>query len=104
MTDIITIKGKDYPVRISHKAIKAWRIKTNRKIETLGQEPGDMELLLLEGLRVGAKLEKQTCTIDIEDIDDWLDEDMVGNMEKITEALSRSFPDMGGKPSGEKNP
>lgn len=93
MTDTIQINDKEYPVRISHKAIKQFRIVKKRGIETLGQEPGDLEFLLLEGLRIGAKAENQKLDITLDAIDDWLDEDMVGNMEKISEVINRAFPD-----------
>jgi hypothetical protein len=92
MTDTITISGKEYPVRISHIAIKKWRQQTERGIETLGQKPGDLELLLLEGLKVGAKVEKKVCAVTLDAIDEWLDEDMTGNLGKISEIISRAFP------------
>lgn len=95
MIDQIKIKDVSYPVRISHRAIKAWRMLLNRDIDTLGQEPGDLERLLFEGIRVGARVEKQPIKLTIDDIDDWLDEDMQGNMEIVTELIKRQFPNTG---------
>ncbi len=93
MIEYINILSNDYPVRISHRAIKKWRQDTKRDISSLGSEPGDFEALLLEGLRVGAKLEKKLCKLTIDDIDEWLDEDMVGNMEILTNMISVHFQD-----------
>jgi len=95
MIDTIKIKEVVYPVRISHRAIKSWRILKNRDIDTLGSEPGDLEQLLFEGIRWGARVEKKTIKLTIDDIDEWLDEDMVGHMEIISRLIENQFPNTG---------
>ena len=96
------IQGKDYNVRFSYKALKNFTQKTGLKLQDLGNISFEhIDILLWCGLKSGAEFNKEKFSTTLEEVTEWLDEDL-SLMTKVMDAFSEDMAKMGeAQPPGE---
>ena len=81
MYELITINEKEYPIRYGMNALRIFCKDTDKTLNDLGSIGVDMTLddsvhLIKAGLQDGHRKAGKDFSINIEDISDWLDDDM----------------------------
>lgn len=95
MTKDVEIGGKLRPVKFGFAALMEFteaKGYTMADLDNLGESMNLKDALFLVwcGLKHGARVQKQEFDFTIDDIADWLDEDM-GAMEKVLSVFGQSF-------------
>lgn len=91
---MIEINGKSYPVRFSYSAIRSFLMKTGLALSDLSNVDKlilHLPILIYAGMDSGAKKAKEKLTMTLEQIEDWIDDDM-SNIEKALAAFTDSQP------------
>ncbi len=91
MVEKIRFKGKEYPLRVSYKALRKTRYEIGRDFKSSEKafDYEGAECLLYHALSVGAKEADTELDIDRKEMVDVLDED--GNFNAFLEAYSAFF-------------
>lgn len=96
---MITINEKSYHFRFSYKAIKSFLAKSGGSLSDLSDEKFmllNLPSLLYHGIASGQKFAGAEMDLNIDQIEDWIDEDM-SNVQKAFEAINNENP----QPEGE---
>lgn len=104
MFELIKYKGKEYPVRLSYKAIKGLKKDLGEvNVDALSKMDGDiLETLLWHGLISGHAYQEKMLTLKREEMEDILDESMMDFVRMIPKffpntLLGNGLPDLGGE-------
>lgn len=91
---MIEINGKKYAFRFQWKAIKGFLLQTGLALSDLSNTD-KLTLyapeLLYNGILSGERAEGREVTLTIDDIENWMDEDL-GNLQKALEAFQSDQP------------
>lgn len=99
MQEHIDIAGKTYPVKYGFNALRIFTNLSGIKLQDMGQLSTDINLehailLMYAGLKDGARAEKATFTLSVDEVADLLDQDQEA-LNKCMEVFARAFADAG---------
>ena len=95
MYEIVIINGKDYPVRFGMNSLRNFTKATGRSLQDLdklgeGISLDDACQLILAGLKDGARVSGNECSLSVDEVADLLDEDFSA-LNKVLEIFSNQF-------------
>ena len=99
MQEHIEIAGKKYPVKYGFNALRIFTNLYGIKLQDMGQLSTEINLeqaifLMYAGLKDGARAEKTSFKLSVDDVADLLDEDQEA-LNKCMEVFARAFADAG---------
>ena len=96
---MITINDRSYHFRFSYKAIKSFLAESGGSLSDLSNEQFmllNLPSLLFHGIASGQKFADAEMDLTVEQIEDWIDEDM-SNVQKAFEAINNENPQSEGE-------